>query len=95
MSVYMIEGEWSGYTSRQRKICHREYVSDRDSLGRSIIKWCQDHFGITYTDGTMLRLMVTELENPRKKRQPVINGYTSLIRNCIHHNVSSVAELPS
>ena len=84
MASYTIEGEWTGYTSAQRRVVHREHTrsekrtDDIRKLG-----------SILYTDGTRLLLSVTP-----GKRGKAIDGYRSLIAKCIHHGVSSVADLP-
>ncbi len=84
---YVIEGEWSGYTSAQRRVCHRKLA--RNEKHAEAVRKLR---GITFTDGTWLSLRVREAK-PRE-RVEVIDGYSSLIDDCIHHGVSSVAELP-
>lgn len=72
MATFILEGEWSGYTSAQRHIVHREVVSQKraDAL-RKI-------YGIRYTDGTMLFLSVRERKS--RERVETKNSYGSLIR---------------
>lgn len=84
---YVLEGEWSGYHSGQRRVVHctviPKYIADQ-------IKEQQLHY-ISYTDGTSLDLSVREAK-PRE-RITEIHGYDSLIRDCLHYKVSSVSEL--
>jgi hypothetical protein len=45
---YILEGEWSGYTSAQRRICHRRVV------GEAIVKQIREQnlHSIRFTDNT-------------------------------------------
>jgi len=72
MTRYVLEGEWSGYRSSQRRIVHREVITKQraDRL--------RNLSSIQYTDGTRLDIYVREAE-PRE-RVSQINGYNSLIR---------------
>ncbi|WP_316176278.1 hypothetical protein [Bradyrhizobium sp. SZCCHNRI1073] len=87
---YVLEGEWSGYVSRQRRVVHREVVTDRKRVERLRQMYC-----IRYTDGTALLLTLREAE-PRERVQE-IKGYSSLIRECERETGSEVrvADLPS
>ena len=86
---FVIEGEWSGYTSAQQRVVHRQvYPGARKKLRA----WAEDAHGISYTDGTMLRLSVRECK-PRELVKE-LRGYTSLIEDCFHHGVTAVAALP-
>jgi hypothetical protein len=71
---YVLEGEWTGYTSAQRKIVHREVVTDKRRIERLKKLTC-----IVYTDGTSLLLSLREA----KPREQVVamNSYGSLIRD--------------
>lgn len=86
--LFMVEGEWSGYTSSQRRVVHREYASRKRAeairqLGR-----------IRYADGTVLVLRVSEYHAARGQQRPSpINGYGSLIEDCIAAGVNSVDAL--
>jgi len=83
---YVIEGTWSGYTSRQQRTVHCEVTTD-EKLVRKIEKI----HGIRYTDGTMLYLSVRPcvyMERVTERK-----SYTGLIRDCARHNVWSVGEL--
>lgn len=84
---FVIEGEWSGYTSAQQRVVHRKvYPSNRKKLRA----WAEKTHGIRYTDGTMLYLHVRDAK-PRERVQE-INGYTRLIEDCFYLDVDSVAE---
>ena len=83
---YVIEGEWSGYSSGQRRVVHRE-VTDRAARA----DWCRRAGCILYTDGTRLDLTVREAK-PRE-RVTEIHGYTSLIDECERENLKTVAGL--
>ncbi len=86
MSTYKIEGEWSGYTSSQRHVVHRKYTTDR-LLAEQVKKL---NF-IVFTDGTTLNLRVSESNGGVKERE--IDGYSSLIADCLSQNVNTVAAL--
>lgn len=88
MSTWCIEGEWSGYTSSQRHVVHREYAT-RDTFADEVRKLGY----IRYTDGTSLILHVRKLEKGTK-REKEISGYTSLIRECLAAGVHLVDDLP-
>jgi len=84
--IYMIEGTWSGYRANQSHVVHREYSTDVNLIAqvRSI------GHAIYYTDGTYLELKIKENVF---KTEPVINGYTELIRQCIREKTNQVAKL--
>ena len=86
LARHVIEGVWSGYTSAQSHVVHREV-----STSRALIEWAQRTHAIAFTDGAYLHLNAW----PCKPRERVIekHGYTSLIRDCHYYNVTSVAEL--
>jgi hypothetical protein len=86
LARHVIEGEWSGYTSKQQHIVHREVTRSR-----SLIEWVKETYAISYTDGTSLFLHVRPCK-PREKVREVL-GYTSLIRDCFYYGVSSVDDL--
>jgi len=83
MKRFVLEGEWSGYQSYQRRVCHR-------TVERNPKPFDKLH-SIRFTDGTTLDLSI----RPCKPRERVkqIHGYDSLIRKCISQGVSSVEEL--
>ncbi len=86
---WILEGEWSGYTSAQRQIVHRQVV-----VGMPLFRaWCEKTHAIRYTDGTALTLSVRTAK-PREKVGE-IKAYTSLIRDCFSANVTRVDDLPS
>ena len=84
--MYEIVGEWSGYSSSQRSVQHREYTSDKEFAEK--VKALRS---ILYTDGTTLDLFVFDVDAQTK---PQKLGYTDLIRDCVRHNVNSVRALP-
>ena len=83
---FVVEGEWSGYTSAQRRIVHRS-VHTRDREKFAALR------AIRYSDGTSLILTVRDCK-PREKVEEK-HGYTSLIADCIRYGVSNVDDLPS
>ena len=85
MGSYTIEGVWTGYTSAQRRVVHREHTRSKERVDAIVALG-----SIAYTDGTRLLLHASD----GKHGQP-INGYGSLIRDCLRRGVSSVAELYS
>jgi len=85
---FIIEGEWSGYTSSQQRVVHRKvYPGSRKKLRA----WAEKTYGIQYTDGTMLYLTVRDCK-PRERVKENL-GYTSLIEDCFYADVMSVAAL--
>jgi hypothetical protein len=87
---FIIEGEWTGYTSSQQRVVHRKvYPASRKKLRA----WAEKTYCIRYTDGTALVLLVRDAK-PRE-RVPEINGYDKLIEDCFYAGVSSVSELGS
>lgn len=87
---FVIEGEWSGYTSSQRRVVHRTV---HPASFKQLREWCEKNWGIRYTDGTMLILTVRDCK-PREQVK-TINGYGSLIADCVLHDVASVSALPT
>lgn len=83
---YVIEGEWSGYTSSQQRIVHCHVTKNGQ-----LVEWVQKTYCIRYTDGTTLNLSA-RLCKPRErvKENP---SYLELIEECFRAGVSSVAEL--
>ncbi len=85
---FIIEGTWTGYTSAQQRVVHRQaFPGSRKKLRA----WAAKTYGILYTDGTWLLLNVRDCE-PRE-RVVEINGYGSLIADCFHYDVASVDAL--
>jgi hypothetical protein len=86
---WVLEGEWSGYVARQRRIVHREVVR-----GRRVDRLRNLH-AIQYTDGTLLTLSL----RPARHREKVetINAYGSLIHEAemLNKNFVLVSELRS
>ena len=87
---YVIEGEWSGYTSKQQRIVHRTV---HGSAFKKLRAWAEKTYAIRYTDGTSLKISVRDTK-PRE-RVSEIKGYTSLIWDCAHYDVDSVSALNS
>ena len=87
-TLYCIEGEWSGYTSSQQRVVHREYTANPDRA-----EAVKKLGAIRYTDGTSLYLRVCSI---RKKESilPKIDGYTSLIDKAIQTGITDVAKMP-
>ena len=87
-TTFIIEGEWSGYTSSQRRVVHRTV---HPASRKQLRAWVEKVQSIHYSDGTALWLRVRDAK-PREKVQ-VINGYDNLIRDCQFYDVNSVAAL--
>lgn len=87
---FVIEGEWTGYVSSQRKVVHRTVHS---GAFKKLRAWAEKTHAIRYSDGTVLVLSVRDCK-PRERVQQ-INGYGRLIADCAHHDVSSVDALPN
>jgi len=69
---YVVEGTWTGYTSAQYRIVHREVVNaKRVERLRKLHK-------IVYTDGTALIINVREANY--RERIKEVNSYGALIR---------------
>ena len=86
--MYMIEGIWIGYRSSQDHVVHRTYHRKSDKKFVERVK-ALGH-SITFTDGTSLRLTVSEVTHKTGRE---IHGYDSLIRDCAYAGVNSVAAL--
>jgi hypothetical protein len=82
MARYILEGTWTGYVSRQSRVCHREVLTGKraESL-RGLHK-------IVFTDGTSLLISIREA-SPREKIVPN-NQYGELIRDAERHGGSVV-----
>jgi len=87
---YVLEGEWTGYVERQRRVVHREVITAPTRIER-----LRNLHAILYTDGTSLILRLREAEHREQVKE--IRGYTDLIRECEAQPgaVVSVANLPS
>ena len=87
MTRYILEGTWTGYVSRQSRVCHREVINaKRAERLRPLHK-------IVFTDGTALLIHVREAQ-PREKVQEN-HQYCELIREAEARgsNVVLVADL--
>jgi hypothetical protein len=87
-SRFVIEGLWRGYRSGQDRVVHRTVHTASEKRLRA---WAEKTHAIYYTDGTSLELTVRDAK-PRE-RVSVVNGYSKLIRDCMTHDVNSVAAL--
>jgi len=85
---FIIEGEWSGYTSGQQRIVHR---SVHAGSYKKLRAWAEKAFAISYTDGTCLYIKVRDCK-PRERVQQIL-GYKSLIADCAYYDVNSVFAL--
>ena len=83
-SYYTIEGKWTGYTSNQSRVVHREHT--RSAARADEIRSLGS---ILYTDGTRLLLSVRN-----GKHGAAIDGYRKLIADCLKYGVSSVSDIP-
>lgn len=81
----MVEGTWSGYTSAQSRVVHRDVVSEKTA------EEIRELGSIRYTDGTYLSLSVRECK-PRERVEK-LNGYGSLISDCLALKVRAVADI--
>jgi hypothetical protein len=88
MGKFVLEGEWTGYRSDQRRVVHREVVSAK------FAEQAKDLRCIVYTDGTSLLVHLRE-KLPRE-RVVEVDSYSSLIRDAVKHGGSrvSVTDLP-
>ena len=85
---FVIEGEWTGYTSGQRLVVHRQvYPASRKHLR----EWAESAGAIRYTDGTLLLLRVRDCK-PRERVEQ-IRSYSMLIEDCACYGVNSVDAL--
>lgn len=85
-SRWVVEGTWSGYSSAQSRLVHRMVVTSKEALEIRAIGY------IRYTDGTGLLLLVRPCR-PRERVEK-IDGYSSLIRDCVRAGHGDVARLP-
>ena len=86
--VHCIEGEWSGYTSSQQRVVHREYTSKLDRA-----EAVKKLGAIRYTDGTSLYLRVYPVKS-KESIMPGIDGYSSLIDKAVRTGITDVAKMP-
>ena len=81
---FVLEGEWTGYSSSQRRVVHR-------TVTRNPARYEHLHY-ITYTDGTGLVLRLRQCFAREVVKE--IHGYDSLIESCLRHGVTRVDQLP-
>ena len=73
MTRFILEGIWTGYTSAQSRVCHREIINaERAERLRCLHK-------IVYTDGTALLIRIREAEY--REKVIVRHQYNGLIRD--------------
>ena len=87
---WMITGERSGPSNpagNYTRNVHREVTKDAQRA-----KWCTDH-NIPYSDGTMLYLSVRPMGHGERSKEPMKNGYGSLISDCVRHDCNDVERL--
>lgn len=85
---FIIEGEWTGYRSSQRRVVHRTV---HPASFKKLRAWAEKTYAIRYNDGTSLLLTVRDCL-PRERVQEN-HGYTRLINDCAHHDVCTVEAL--
>lgn len=79
---YIIEGEWGGYHSGQRRIVHREVITPNNKW---LARW-EALQSIQYSDGTTLSISLRQAK-PRERVQQIL-GYKSLIRDALYSGES-------
>jgi hypothetical protein len=86
MARFVIEGEWTGYTSRQARVVHVSVTSNVE-----LAAWVKENRAIAYSDGTSLLLSVRECKSgERVKENP---SYRELIDECFQYKCRSVLGL--
>lgn len=85
MKRWVVEGEWSGYRSEQRRVCHRTVELPKRAREIAALH------SIRFTDGTYLELSARQAK-PRERVQ-IIRGYVDLINDCLREKVTSVGQL--
>lgn len=72
MPRFVVEGEWTGYTSAQQRVVHREIITSkrRDALKKL--------HAIVFADGTSLLISIRVLN--AREHVPEIDRYGALIR---------------
>ena len=85
-SRFVLEGTWSGYTSRQTQVCHREVISAKRAE-RLVLR------AIRFDDGTSL--WIATRPAARGEKVETKGSYTDLIRDAEAFQKShvSVAEI--
>lgn len=98
MTTYQITGSWSGPANPAGdwvRLQHVEYVRSRGKDEPSFVQSVRELGSIIFTDGTALHLEVADVTGiHRNHRPPEKRGYDRLIRECVRHGVSRVADLP-
>lgn len=82
MARFVLEGEWTGYQSSQRRVVHRQVVD------KKLAEKAKALHAIVYTDGTSLLISVREAK-PREQ-VATINSYGDLIRDALRYGGSRV-----
>ena len=76
---FVVEGEWSGYTSGQRRVCHREICTTFRAQYEALKS-------LRFTDGTELYISVRDLK-PRERIEE-IKGYSSALSHAVMKGLS-------
>lgn len=76
---FVLEAEWSGYRSGQRRVCHREVLTRQRERFEAISS-------IRFTDGTYLDVFVRDVK-PRERVQP-IKGHTEVLHGAAAKGLS-------
>lgn len=85
---YVIEGEWDGYSSSQRRVVHREVLTGSPKY----IEKFKALKTFRYTDGTHLSITVREAK-PREKVQEIL-GYKTMIHDAVAWGYSGFITIP-
>lgn len=80
MKRYVIEGEWSGYRSGQRAICHRRVFPQKRAEKFATITRVQ------FTDGTTMTVTIRPAEHREKVKE--IPAYDTLLQNFLDLGMS-------
>lgn len=78
MERYIVEGEWLGHTSAQRKIVHRK-VHRLTPKGFARFKAVTS---VSFSDNTVMLVSIRK-SNPRERVQEIL-GYTRMIDDAAH-----------
>jgi len=82
---FVIEGEWTGYQSSQRRVCHREVLTITNPKTSKVLKALQSLYSIPFSDGTSLVISVREARYREKVAE--LHGYTKLIRDAMYAEI--------
>lgn len=77
---YVLEASWSGYTSSQSRVCHRQVISAKKA---AIL---QNLDAVRFTDNTYLYIEVREANFRETVKE--LKGYTELLNDCYFKKAS-------